>query len=166
MFIVPEIVVAKAVERRSDGLYRLEDGAVVFKPRGSRPGAAERTAVAFNREPGFLYYLDERGNIVRLPFMFTIDGGRRYDLGRTGGLDVNQLVAPTRRHSVEKVAQLGLRLEPQYLYFVCVNQVVRLHRNHVGQVPAPFEHVASAEFARDDSWIYYLDETGDIVRGQ
>lgn len=62
---------------------------------------------------------------------------------------------------IEKVAKLGIKRDPRYLYFLRGSQVCRTPK--LAETPS-VEIVAEGAFAREPGWVYYLDHDGDVVR--
>jgi glucan-binding YG repeat protein len=61
--------------------------------------------------------------------------------------------------SPEKIAKLGLVRTTGEIYFIKENEVWRMYQGKT-------EKVLTAEFEREDGWLYFLDGDGDISRAK
>lgn len=59
-----------------------------------------------------------------------------------------------------KIARLGIRREPGYLYFVKGTTLYKTERGRKGG----HKKVASFSHDRDDNFVYFLDRDGDVAR--
>lgn len=64
----------------------------------------------------------------------------------------------------ELVARLGVKREPDFLYFVEETKVQRVRRKRPGKPAAEPETIAELQTPADPDWIYVVDEDGDVVR--
>jgi hypothetical protein len=158
---VAEKVARLQIRREGGWLYFLrgeEVGRTAARRAGSPSRPEERVAVArFTREDGWLYFLDDEGDVSR---------SRRPTAspGDDGGVHAHepQLVGP-----VEKVARLGIRREPGFVYFFRGAELWRTRMKRAGE-PAPpgpdAERVADGGFTCEEGWHYFLDQQGDVSR--
>jgi hypothetical protein len=68
---------------------------------------------------------------------------------------------------VEKVARLGIRREPGFLYFLRGAELWRTRMKRAGQPGPPgpdAEIVAEGGFECEEGWQYFLDGHGDVSR--
>jgi hypothetical protein len=68
----------------------------------------------------------------------------------------------------EKVAKLGVKREPGYLYFLRGADVWKTPMKRAGQAsPAgKAEKVANGGFKREEGYLYFLDSNGDVSRAK
>ena len=68
----------------------------------------------------------------------------------------------------EKVAKLGVKREPGYLYFLRGSDVWKAPMKRAGGPSAAGkdEKVASGGFKREEGYLYFLDSNGDISRAK
>jgi hypothetical protein len=136
-------------------LYGLLDEGV-FRVRpvlGAKHEVMARTT--FVREPGFLYFVDQEGDVSRVP------GGCGGDHEPPENEDdETDVAADAPLISLEKVARLGLSKEPGFVYFLRGSDVWRLR---LGQ-EASSELVAKSGIQRESGYGYFLDADGDLVR--
>src|SRR5947207_15135246 len=66
----------------------------------------------------------------------------------------------------EKVAKLGVKREPGYLYFLRGSDVWKAPMKRAGGPSAAgkAEKVAAGNFARAEGYLYFLDKNGDVAR--
>ena len=68
----------------------------------------------------------------------------------------------------EKVAKLGVKREPGYLYFLRGSDVWKTPMKRAGGPSAAgkAEKVASGGFKREEGYLYFLDSNGDVARAK
>ena len=68
----------------------------------------------------------------------------------------------------EKVAKLGVKREPGYLYFLRGSDVWKTPMKRAGGPSAAgkAEKVASGGFKREEGHLYFLDSNGDVSRAK
>jgi hypothetical protein len=68
----------------------------------------------------------------------------------------------------EKVAKLGVKREPGYLYFLRGSDVWKTPMKRAGGPSAAgkAEKVAAGNFARAEGYLYFLDSNGDVSRAK
>lgn len=66
----------------------------------------------------------------------------------------------------EKVAKVGVKREPGYLYFLRGSDVWKTPMKRSGGPSAAgkAEKVAAGSFSRQEGYLYYLDSAGDVAR--
>jgi hypothetical protein len=64
----------------------------------------------------------------------------------------------------EKVVELGIERDPDFMYFIKKRGVYRIQRRKPGMPRTKAELVARARIALDLDYIYFLDGDGDIAR--
>jgi hypothetical protein len=112
----------------------------------------------FEREEGYLYFLDQEGDISRAP--------RPAGAKTTEAKKTDAPPRPAHRGAIgEKVAAAGIERRLGFLYFIRGNEVWRIAGPGPGatSTAAP-ERVAAAEFRREPGYFYFLDADGDVAR--
>ena len=68
----------------------------------------------------------------------------------------------------EKVAKIGVKREPGFLYFLRGSDVWKAPMKRAGGPSAAgkAEKVASGNFARAEGYLYFLDSAGDVSRAK
>jgi hypothetical protein len=68
----------------------------------------------------------------------------------------------------EKVAKLGVKREPGYLYFLRGSDVWKTPMKRAGGPSAAgkAEKVAAGNFSRAEGYLYFLDSNGDVSRAK
>jgi len=68
----------------------------------------------------------------------------------------------------EKVAKMGVKREPGYLYFLRGSDVWKTPMKRAGGPSAAgkAEKVASGGFKREEGYLYFLDSNGDVARAK
>ena len=68
----------------------------------------------------------------------------------------------------EKVAKLGVKREPGFLYFLRGSDVWKTPMKRAGGPSAAgkAEKVAAGNFARAEGYLYFLDSSGDVSRAK
>src|SRR5438309_9462825 len=68
----------------------------------------------------------------------------------------------------EKVAKLGVKREPGYLYFLRGSDVWKTPMKRAGGPSAAgkAEKVSAGNFARAEGYLYFLDSQGDVSRAK
>ena len=68
----------------------------------------------------------------------------------------------------EKVAKLGVKREPGYLYFLRGSDVWKTPMKRAGGPSAAgkAEKVAAGSFKREEGFLYFLDSNGDVSRAK
>ena len=68
----------------------------------------------------------------------------------------------------EKVAKLGVKREPGFLYFLRGSDVWKTPMKRAGGPSAAgkAEKVASGGFKREEGYLYFLDSNGDVARAK
>ena len=68
----------------------------------------------------------------------------------------------------EKVAKLGVKREPGYLYFLRGADVWKTPMKRAGGPSAAgkAEKVANGGFKREEGYLYFLDSNGDVARAK
>ena len=68
----------------------------------------------------------------------------------------------------EKVAKLGVKREPGFLYFLRGSDVFKTPMKRAGGPSAAnkAEKVASGGFKREEGHLYFLDSNGDVARAK
>jgi len=68
----------------------------------------------------------------------------------------------------EKVEKLGVKREPGFLYFLRGTEVWKTPMKRAGGPPAAGKasKVAGANFSREEGYLYFLDQAGDIARAK
>jgi hypothetical protein len=68
----------------------------------------------------------------------------------------------------EKVAKIGVKREPGYLYFLRGSDVWKTPMKRAGGPSAAgkAEKVAAGNFARAEGYLYFLDSNGDVSRAK
>ena len=68
----------------------------------------------------------------------------------------------------EKVAKLGVKREPGYLYFLRGSDVWKTPMKRAGGPSAAgkAEKVAGGNFKREEGYLYFLDSNGDVSRAK
>ncbi len=68
----------------------------------------------------------------------------------------------------EKVAKLGVKREPGYLYFLRGSDVWKTPMKRAGGPSAAgkAEKVAAGNFQRAEGYLYFLDSAGDVARAK
>jgi hypothetical protein len=68
----------------------------------------------------------------------------------------------------EKVAKLGVKREPGYLYFLRGSDVWKTPMKRAGGPSAAgkAERVAGGNFKREEGYLYFLDSAGDVSRAK
>ena len=140
-------------------------------------------SVGEQMEPGFLYYVDERGNIARVPETEVESdrrGERQIDLRRKIGLDPRplcmiyykdidpDLIMPKsvpRARGKGKVSTLNLQREPGYFYYIDKNGDISRSKMARGTEPGGHrELIMKVGVVREPEWFYFIDSDGDISR--
>jgi hypothetical protein len=68
----------------------------------------------------------------------------------------------------EKVAKLGVKREPGYLYFLRGSDVWKTPMKRAGGPSAAgkAEKIAGGNFTREEGYLYFLDKNGDVSRAK
>ncbi len=68
----------------------------------------------------------------------------------------------------EKVAKIGVKREPGFLYFLRASDVWKTPMKRAGGPSAAgkAEKVASGGFKREEGYLYFLDANGDVSRAK
>ena len=68
----------------------------------------------------------------------------------------------------EKVAKVGVKREPGYLYFLRGSDVWKTPMKRAGGPSAAnkAEKVAAGNFSRQEGYLYFLDSNGDVSRAK
>ena len=68
----------------------------------------------------------------------------------------------------EKVAKLGIKREPGYLYFLRGSDIYKTPMKRAGGPSAAgkAEKVANGHFRREEGYLYFLDSHGDVSRAK
>jgi hypothetical protein len=68
----------------------------------------------------------------------------------------------------EKVAKVGVKREPGYLYFLRGSDVWKTPMKRAGGPSAAgkAEKVAAGNFTRQEGYLYFLDSNGDVARAK
>jgi hypothetical protein len=68
----------------------------------------------------------------------------------------------------EKIAKIGVKREPGYLYFLRESEVWKTPMKRAGGPSAAgkAEKVAAGNFKREEGYLYFLDANGDVARAK
>jgi hypothetical protein len=66
----------------------------------------------------------------------------------------------------EKVANLGVTREKDFMYYIKNGAVWKVPRKQPGQAKGKSEKVADAGVKQDTNYIYFLDKDGDVARAK
>lgn len=66
----------------------------------------------------------------------------------------------------ETIARVGIKREPDYMYFIKGTSVYKVRRKKKGVSKYPHEKVASFKHERDNAYVYFVDKHGDVARAK